>query len=232
MSTGDTWREAQNTNNMLPYLIMTIVVIIAAIVVMWMIGRQPLLQMAIGTSVPQEWKSVSPADNSFYVVLPEGWISWDGTDAGQQTTLEQRLSKNDSITLGAYPLAAQVDDFEINFIAQEVNSDQNQPRIFLVVGTSRVLSGLSYQEARQFITESEAQVRSIRIVDDFDKSNLSIFIDTPLQEEAGDSLRCRQQFILGDEDAMLVAVCSPKIQYSSFQYQILTILESFQRLSS
>lgn len=134
--------------------------------------------------------------------------------------------------MGVHPFAAEVDDLEINFLAQEENGDQNQPGPFLVVATSQVLSGLSYQEARQFLTDSEALVRGTRIVDDFDKSNLSIFVDTPLEDETGDSLRCRQQFIIGDEDAMLVAVCSPRNHYASREYQILTILESFQRLSN
>jgi len=230
--TADTWRSSRNTDNVVPYLIITVAVIVATLVVMRVIGRQPQLQLAIGATVPEGWKPVSPADNSFFFNLPEGWILWDGTDVEQVTTLEQHLSENEYLTLGVHPFAAEVDDLEINFLAQEENGDQNQPGPFLVVATSQVLSGLSYQEARQFLTDSEALVRGTRIVDDFDKSNLSIFVDTPLEDETGDSLRCRQQFIIGDEDAMLVAVCSPRNHYASREYQILTILESFQRLSN
>jgi len=54
---------------------------------------------------------------------------------------------------------------------------------------------------------------------------------TPLDDGEGDSLRCRQQYILGNESVMLAAVCSPEIRYRAQQDKILGILESFQRLS-
>jgi len=228
---GDSWRGTDGTNAVVAYGIMTALVIVAALVVMGMLGSRPLLQIAVGTKTPEEWKSVLPADNAFIVDLPEEWVVWDGSDADQSESLDRRLSEDAYLILGTHPFGAEVDDMEIRFVAQDDNVVNDLPRLFLVVANSHVLAGLSYQEAIQFLSKSEYQVRRVEIVDNFDKSNLSISVETPLDDGEGDSLRCRQQYILGNESVLLVAVCSPEIRYPVQEHNILSILESFQRLS-
>ena len=231
ITAGDSWRRTGKTNAVIVYGIMTILVIVAAIVVMAMIGRQPLLQIAIGTQTPKEWKSVSPADKAFFVNLPERWAVWDGADDDQSESFNRRLSENEFLILGTHPFGAEVDDIQINFIAQEENRVNGVPGLFFVIANSQKLAGLSYDEAVQFLSNSDYQVRKTLIVDNFDKSNLSITVQTPLNDEQGDALRCRQQFILGEADVMLAAVCAPDGRYPAQEAKILAILESFQRLS-
>jgi len=228
---GDSWRGTEDTNVVVAYGIMTALVIVAALVVMGMMGSRPMLQIAVGTQTPEGWKSVTPADNSFFVNLPEEWVVWDGADADQSESLERRIGKEAYLNLGTHPFGVEADDMEISFIAQDENEVNGLPRLFLVVAKSQLLAGLSYQEAIQFLSNSEYQVRSVELVDNFDKSNLSISVVTPLDDGEGDSLRCRQQYILGNESVMLAAVCSPEIRYRAQQDKILGILESFQRLS-
>jgi hypothetical protein len=228
---ADSWRGTDNTNAVVAYGIMTALVIVAALVVMGMMGSRPMLQIAVGTQTPEEWKSISPADNAFFVNLPEEWDVWDGADEDQSESLDRRLSEDAYLTLGTHPFGAEVDDMEIRFIAQDENAVNELPGLFLVVANSQVLAGLSYEEAIQFLSKSEYQLRRVEIVDNFDKSNLSISVETPLDDGEGDSLRCRQQYILGNESVMLVAVCSPEIRYQAQEHNILNILDSFQRLS-
>ena len=231
VTSADTWRETRNTINVIPYLIITIVVIVAAILIMSMIGRKPLLQMALGATIPNGWKSVSPADNEFFVYLPEGWRFWDGANADQVQEFESRMREDDNLTLGAHPFGAEVEDLEILFLAQEENVPEDQAGLFLVFGKSHTLGELTYVEASNYLNASDYRIRGTRLVEDFDKSNLDILIDTPLDDGTGDSLRCRQSFILGSEEAMLVAVCSPEVRYPAQEYQMLTLLESFQWLA-
>ena len=231
VTASDGWQGSGKTSAVLAYSIMTILVIVAALVIMGMIGSQPMLQIAVGTQTPKEWKSISPADKAFFVNLPEEWTVWHGADAEQSESLNRRLSENEFLTLGTHPFGAEVDDLKISFLAQEGNAINGTPHLFLVIANSQKLAGLSYDEAIQFLSNSDYQVRETRIVDNFDKSNLSIYVRTPLDDEQEDVLLCRQQFITGDADVMLVALCAPAGRFLGQQAQILTILESFQRLS-
>ncbi len=65
-------------------------------------------------------------------------------------------------------------------------------------------------------------------IDDFDRSHLSIDVEVQLDGIDEGILRCRQQFIRGDSESMLVSLCGPRRYYQNRQFEISKILDSFQ----
>lgn len=231
VTAATSWQSTGKSSAVIAYGIITLLVIVAAVIVMASLGSQPLLQIGVGTRTPEEWISILSADASFYVNLPEEWNRLDGANPDQLERLKSRLAEDDFLEKATLPFGDAVDDLEIVFIAAEEKKIGDLPASFLVIGNSPSLSALSYEEAIQYLSLGDYQVRETNIVENFDKSNLSIYVRTPLDDEAGGSLRCRQQFIHGERDSLLVSACAPDNLYRGQEAKLLTLMESFQRFS-
>lgn len=212
----------------LVYGVMTAFIIVAAVIVMFLLGNRPRVQIGLGTIVPGSWQSVSPEDLSFYVNLPSDWQAWDGSDRDLADEFKEVLSRNSRFLAGTQPLGAEVADMQVTFVALDEGSGTDAGEFFLVVGLSRRLAGLTYEEAGQFLSQSDYAVRRVEYIDDFDRSHLSI--DVEVQADGIDEgiLRCQQQFIRGDSESMLASLCGPRRFYLNRQFEISKILDSFQ----
>lgn len=224
------WKRTTSTSLVAIYAVITTIVIVGALLLMAYLGRLPLVQIGLGTRTQAEWLSISSDDKGFILSLPESWTWFDGAFEDQQAIINELVTKDPRYLLGTHPFGAEVDDVVIRFVAVESALATNQSSPFLVVGQSRLLNRLSYEEAEEFLLKSDYQVSQASFINNFDKSHLSIFVRTEHSEV--NSLRCRQQFILGESEALLVSVCAPSSRYQVYANTFDDILSSFQRLDS
>lgn len=224
------WQQSISTSAIAMYIGMTIFVILAALLVMVYLGRLPLVQIRFGTRTPDQWETIVSADNSYILSLPENWLWTDGTNEDQPLAIEDLGAAGNKFTVGTYPFGAEVDDLEIQFIAEKSSPPEPQVPPFLVIARSSLLNRITYEEAIDFLLNGDYQVQEASFVDNFDKSHVRIIVRTPLNEDL--ELNCRQQFILGKSEAMLFSLCAPSSQIQENIATFENILESFQRLDS
>jgi hypothetical protein len=131
---------------------------------------------------------------------------------------------------GTYPLGEAVDDLELAIVGFGPAMGVDIIPAFMVVATSNKLNRLSYEDAEIFLVEGDFSLAELRYIDNFDRSHLSITTETTL-DGSENSIRCRQQFVKGEESGMLVSLCAPSYRYAVHQFLFEEILNSFQRLS-
>lgn len=224
------WQVLVSPSSVAMYAGMTIFVILAALLVMVYLGRLPLVQVRFGTRIPAHWQQIISADNGFILSLPESWWWIDGSIDDRGITISDQLAKEKRFDMGTHPFGAEVADLEIQFIAETSSPSEAQLPLFLVIARSNLLNRLTYEEAKDFLLQSDYQVNEAQFVEDFDKSHLSIDVHTDLDENL--AMHCRQQFIRGDTEAMLMSLCAPSSRYQANINIFEGILESFQRLDS
>jgi hypothetical protein len=230
---------------------LTLMVVLAAILVMVSLGRRPQLQVLLGTRSLPGWRFVTAADQAFTLALPGGWTWLDGASAESAATLAALVEDEPRFLLATHPLGAESDDVHIVFAAADPLPGLGE-KANLVVAASPLLNRLTYQEATSFLTGSDYDVLSARFVDDFDKSRVDIVVDTPLvnaplvdgrpdsvppdgaAEEGGEGLvmRCRQQFVLGREQSLLVSLCAPRGRFAVYSQTFDNVMASFQHLDT
>jgi hypothetical protein len=231
------WRGNQPVSTVLMYGSMTAIVILAALLVMSALGRQPLVQAGVQSNLGPGWVDVVDRNRFFTFSLPVDWTWWDRADDRQAAALDSMLA-DEPIVAGTYPLGTQADDLEILFLAQPPKEEQP---VFLAVARSARLNGLSYAEAARFLQENkDFQIQQAQVIEDFDESHIFSIVEIPMGEsstEASESsgsgfLRCQQQFIRGQTAVLLVTACAANARYTAFQARFGIILGSFQRLYS
>ncbi len=214
---------------------LTLAVVVAAALVMAALGRQPQLQVRLGTRTPPGWTFLTPAAGRFTITLPDDWTWLDAADPDDAAQLEVLEEQQPRLRLATHPLGAETDDMDLLFAAGNPLRGQAE-RPFLVVAASPLLNRLTYQEAVNFLAGSDYDILAVRFVDDFDKSHVAILVDTPLADAAirsqdGQIIRCRQQFVLGQEQSLLLSLCAPAETFDAYANTFDQILASFQHLN-
>jgi hypothetical protein len=197
---------------------------------MVILGRQPLVQIRLGTRAPNNWQEVTAADLSFTLYLPSRWQGLDRALEDQQQALDDRLAESNIYHLGSQPFGIEIDDLAIQFLAQETSESGDQDAAFLIVATSDLLNRLSYDEARDFFAASDYAISNVAFVEDYEKSHLRYEIQIDGSDQESSSINCRQMLILGSDEAMLVSLCRPLTSVRYYEDTFVNILDSFQRL--
>jgi hypothetical protein len=206
------------------YAGLTAAVILAAVLVMAALGRQPLLLVDGRVRPPPDWRELTPAGRAFIIRLPESWAIEEpgaGYDLGDEL--------RELASAATRPLGREVTDLEILFVAQSPPPPVPAAPAFLVVARSRALNRLNYGAAAALANQNDTPASDVVFVDHLAKSHLQL--DVPVAAETAGSLICRQQFILGRDEAMLVSLCAPAIRHGVYLATFARILASFQRLS-
>lgn len=224
------WQQSISPSSVAMYTGMTIVVILGALLVMVYLGRLPLVQVRFGTRTPAQWESIISADNDFILSLPESWWWIDGSSKNHRVAIKDLIAEEKTYNISTYPFGAEVADLEIQFVAETNSASTSQLLPFLVIARSSLLNRLTYEEAIDFLLKSEYQINEAKLVDDFDKSYVSIFVHTDIDEDL--DMRCWQKFIRGETEAMLVSLCAPTSRYQANINTFEEIMGSFQRLDS
>jgi len=232
----ESWARDRGPGSIAVFGGLTLLVILAAVLVMTTLGRQPQLQVRLGTRTPPGWTLLTPADQLFTITLPADWSWLNSADSDDVAELESLVQQQPRLRLATHPLGAETDDMRFLFAA----GDPLPPRDltpFLVVAASPLLNRLTYQEAVSFLSGSDYDVLATRFVDDFDKSHVDILVDTPLgdlsgQQEGAGSIRCRQQFVLGRRQSLLLSLCSPPGRFDAYVTAFDQVLASFQHLDT
>ena len=230
----DSWGQSAGPTSLIVYGGLTLFVILGAILLMASLGKQPQLQVRFGTRTQDGWSFINSANHQFTVSLPDEWSWLDGTDMETAIELAQLVEDQPVLRLASYPLGAEVQDLTVLFAASSTFvGDEGAP--LLIIAGSPLLNHLSYQEALEFLANSDYDVEQVVLVDDYDKTHLSIVVDPPIQDDiSGDGtdiiIRCRQQFVLGREESLLVSLCAQPTQARANAPTFDEIMASFQHL--
>jgi hypothetical protein len=222
------WGQTASPSTLGIYLASTIFVIVAALLVMRSIGREPLVQVRLGTRPPPGWQVITQVNKLFTIDRPGEWRWFDGAVPEQALEILSHTESSDVFLTGLEPWYGEVDDMSVLFLALGPEEPGDLLTPFIVVGRSDVLSRLSYDGALQFLGGSDYVVRETKLVDDFDKSHVSAIVEIPMNAGELETLRCRQHFVRGREDAVVVAACAPAGRFTSHNVLFDSALASFQ----
>ena len=222
------WGPATSPTTLVIYLASTLIVIVAALLVMRSIGRQPLVQLRLGTRPPPGWQVVTQHDKLFALDLPGNWRWLDRADPEQASEIEALMQRNDLYRSGLEPWSSGVVDMSVLFLAFDPQNHSDVAAAFIVIGRSKTLSRLSYDGAQQYLESGEYPILDVAMVDDFDKSHLGVLVDIPGLSGETDTLRCKQQYVHRQEGAIVVAGCAPASQFGANETLFTYSLAGFQ----
>ena len=224
------WGLRASPSSILIYAGITVVVILALVFVMSSLAGQPKIQVSLGTRPVEGWEVVTDSGQTLTTYLPQEWTRYDGADPEQGEKISELLAENGHFLEGTNPLGGAVDDLSVAFLAQSTVRSSEGISPFMIVARSEKLNFLEYDEASIFVDEGDIAISEMRFIDNFERSHLKIVAEQEL-ESANERLRCRQQFIRGEGDAVLLSLCAPVRCYTSQQTIFEEIANSFQRLS-
>jgi hypothetical protein len=224
------WQQSTTPTAVIFYVGLTIFIILATVILMAMLGRQPLVQIRLGTRAPINWQEVTAADQFFTLFLPSKWHWLDSAHANQQRVLDDRIAESNIYHLGSQPFGIELDDLVVRFLAQETSESGDQDAAFLIVATSDLLNRLNYDEVRAFLLSSDYAISNVAFVEDYEKSHLRYEIRIDGSDQESISINCRQMLILGNSEAMLVSLCRPLTSARNYENTFVDIMNSFQRL--
>jgi uncharacterized OB-fold protein len=227
----ESWTRGSGPASVAMFGGLTIAVIVAALLVMSSLGDQPQLQIRLGTRVRPDWTFITAANDLFTVTLPDTWTWQDGTDPATAGALRKLLDGDQRYQLAAHPFGAETEDMTVSFLAQGPQPGTGKPP-FMIIANSPLLNRLTYDEAVTFLRNSDYNLQEVRFVDDFDKSHVSIIVSTPIDDATDEAIRCRQQFVLGQNESLLASMCAPAGRYTAYSNQFNEILASFQHLET
>lgn len=227
----ESWTRDSGPASVAIFAGLTLLVAVAALLVMSALGSQPQLQIRLGTRARPEWTFFTAANGLFTVTLPDSWSWRDGTDPAAASALLTLLDSGERYQSALEPFGLETDDLAILFAAEGPQPGSGDPP-FMIVASSPLLNRLTYDEAVTFLRDSDYDLQEVRHIDDFDKSHVSIIANTPIDESSDETIRCRQQFILGREESLLASMCAPSGRYTAYSNQFLEILSSFQHLET
>lgn len=232
----ESWTRDAGPGSIVIFGGLTLLVVIAALLVMNWLGQQPRLQARLGARTRPGWTFLTAANRAFTISLPDDWSWLDTADPDAAAALASLVDQESRWRLATHPLGAEISDMTIVFAAGSALPNESQGPI-LVVASSPLLNGVTYQEVVNFLSNSDYDVGQVRYVDNFDKSHVSIVIDTPLDDalseaENAQAIRCRQQFVLGRQKSLLISLCAPTGRFAAFSNTFDEILESFQHLDT
>jgi hypothetical protein len=228
---SESWQQSVSLSSLGAYLGLTLVVIVAALLVMRSLGQQPLLQVNRGVRPPDGWQRISDTERSFTFWLPKEWYWYDESDPEQKPAFREEVESNPLYQASMSPLGAEVDDVELMFVALKPGIEDEETAGFVVIGRSETLNRLSYEDALTFLNNSQYQVLNAGFVDELEKNHVILEVETQVAGADFDSLRCHQQFIRGEQESILVTACSPSNKFEGLLQEVGIILNSFQRLS-
>jgi hypothetical protein len=230
VSVKEVWGRSAPASSFVLYAGITAVVLIALIAVMLSLGSQPQVQVSVGTREPDEWDLVTDENRTLTAYLPQEWSLFDSAIHDQDVRLDELTMEDESYLSGTSPLGGAVDDLEVIFLALSPSLGASTSPTFMIVAESEKLNRLSYGDASLYVDEGDFSISELRFIDNFERSYLTITSEPELETD-GDPLRCRQQFIKGEDTGMLFALCAPVRFYTAQQVRFEEIFNSFQRLS-
>lgn len=200
---------------------LTVVVVLIALLLTIFLGRRPLVQTG-GVPLQEGWIVVTDRARTFTLTLPAQWQTLDVAVAPQREQVQQLLEEIPSTRRATTPLGSFVDDDEVLFLATGARQ-----LTFLLVSESRRLNRLNPQDAIDLARGADAAVLEANHVQNFDKSHVALRVALSGDEQTGPV--CRQQFITGEDVALLLALCAEPGQLN--EETVNTILNSVQRLA-
>jgi hypothetical protein len=227
----DGWGRNAPPSSLFLYAGITVAVLLGLFLVMASLGQQPQVQITLGTRPPDEWELITSVDKNLTFHIPVEWNWFDAGDSDHQDRLHTLVAGDKSYLAGTLPLGEAVDDLEVLFLAHSPLVSSEVTPAFMVVATSSKLNRLTYEDAITYLREGDFVLSQLQLIDNFEKSHLSIIVETASQDPSLDRLRCRQQFIRGDDLGMLATLCAPIQRYTANQATFEEIARSFQRLA-
>jgi len=224
------WGLRASPSSILIYAGITIFVVLALVFVMSALAGQPKVQVSLGTRPAEGWEVITDADQTITAYLPLEWTWYDGADSEGQDRISTLLAESGHYLEGTNPLGGAVDDLTVAFLALSPVTSSDGISPFMIVARSEKLNRLEYDDASIFVDEGDAVISELRFIDNFERSHLKVVTEQELGS-TNERLRCRQQFIRGEDASVILSLCAPARYYTSQQTLFEEIANSFQRLS-
>ncbi len=231
VSVKEGWQSSVSLTSLGFYIGSTIAVTIIFFLAARALGQSPLVQVGLGDRPPSKWEMIINADQSITLWLPEDWDWLDKLDDTLATDFAANSEGKDLFYMAILPLASQVNDMELIFIASGSGALQETAFPILAVGRSVTLNQISNKDFVG-IKEENLIIHNVSVVDNFNKSYISLDIEMINKEKGLDSMQCQQQFIRGQMDSFIVSLCAPAGEFTSYQSVFDTIFGSVQKLTS
>jgi hypothetical protein len=228
----ESWQQDLSVSSVAMAVGMTVIVIVIALLLMRSLGQQPLVQVRFNTRTPPGYTVIHSGDRAFTLALPESWRWIDAGEPGGPAELDALLQAENRYALATHPAGADLEDVTPVFIAQgEPAAGEIEPP-FVVLAWSRQLNRLSYEELQAYLENQPEIVTETRYVDDYAKSHLSADVRLAGQDPGPERLRCRQQIVLGEAQALLLSMCGQADRFGANQALFDNIAAGFQRLTA
>ena len=234
VSVKEGWQGSVSLTSLGFYLGSTFAAIIIFFIAAYALGQSPLIQVGLGNRPPSQWALITNADQSMALWLPESWIWHDKAERIHRAEFAALVEATNVFHLALLPLASAVGDMELIFIASGSDSLDKTSFPILAVGRSVALNRLHDEDLLAFIREEDGDitVHDVEAVENFDKSHISLDVEAAIGDGGLDSIRCRQQFVRGHTDSVVVSLCAPAGEFIVHQSIFETVLGSFQKLIS
>lgn len=113
------WQQTQSLGTIGGYVMVAVVVIVAALVVTNTLSKQPRVSANVGERAPEGWEVISDSRSSYTFYLPQAWIWFEPQrrERREDPPLTFLLENEQYFRSGMNPFQGETDDLEIDFLA-------------------------------------------------------------------------------------------------------------------
>jgi hypothetical protein len=203
----------------------TIVNIIAALLVMRSLGRQPTV---LTDALEPGWDAVADAPPSYTLNLPPDWDWLEGTSDRTQTDFEEVINDNDYYLAIIEPLGEPVREIDLLGVAKDTRREGGMTSGFLLLARdARASRPPPDQAITRFQTnEPNLNVLDVAVTDASSGEQYVTVVITFFSEER--EHHCREMFVPTTRSNFLVVICSLRGQSSAYSSDFQKILSSFR----
>lgn len=228
----DVWRETGRELQLSPRLVyggLTLLLTIAALLLIAFLGRQPRLQAA-RTDLPAGYAWFRNSRNDFTLFLPQTWELLDAGTGDRQSAMDLLVETEVELRTSYHPLGLLDEELHTLFYAAGPMPGESSVEGRLLVARSQALNQLSPAElmavAEAGAVELGVTLQEAQEVEDYDQSR--VILDVVMDTDDGPR-RCQQHLYPGAQELLLVSACAPPEPL--YQQTLSEILGSLQRLS-
>jgi hypothetical protein len=209
------------------YGALTAVILVALLVVMRSLGRQPLLVAGADLRLGDDWTAVTDNNLRYVLSLPSGWQWLDGAYREQQGLLDELAASVPNIRWSLAPLGEVAGDLELLAVAYQPEPPEvGGPFVFVAIGRSQRLGQIAPQQALELLAERSLPLAATDLIENIPGQPQARFalLDNSRQ------VQCRTLFMPNDDESVgyLVTACAPQESFGRVQRDLDRILDSFQ----
>lgn len=210
------------------YAAFTVFLMGLALILLRLLGQQPLVQVSAGGRLPPGWQRVTTYQQTLTLDMPPSWVWVDQDNPRQAGQYAALLAQRGELLALTYPLGQLDPDAAILLAAAPAAEVSLSAPLTLVVIRSSTLSQLTAEKAIAAVQQADVDLVDARQMPNYDKTHTSFLLE--METAAWGRVRCRQQFFRQESDSLLLAVCGEPATFRQYAQEIEQILATVQRL--